>query len=104
MALVWKDATEWKYRAMYAHFFYQITEPHLYPLAEVHYHPTHKGLHILLNCEDNRNLSNRHLAGAKEFNLKLHAPIDTALENDRQRFLAIVCERLGITKTLEVSP
>ncbi len=97
IALVWKEAKTWDRRAIYAHFFYQIVENNLYPLADVHYHPGHKGLHILLNCEDQRNLSNRHLAGAKEFNLKLDKPIDPQSDNDRQRFLTTIGKRLGIT-------
>jgi hypothetical protein len=68
----------------------------LYPLARIDYHPTHKKLHIVLNCEINRDFCNRSIPGGKELNLKLDKELDPRQEQDRQYFISIVCKRLGI--------
>jgi len=95
LVFVWKDNELWERRAINAYFFLT-KEDNLYPLARIDYHPSHKELHIHISCEDMRDLTNRNLAGIKEFNLKLKKPIDPAIETDRMRFVNIVSERLGI--------
>jgi hypothetical protein len=98
LAVVWKDGKVRTQSQIYAHLFYHLASDHLYPLARMDYHPAHKGLHIKLNCEDQKDLSNRDLPGTKEFNLlDLDDPLDPRQEEDRQRFIAIACKRLGIS-------
>jgi len=96
IVFIWKEGNIREKCSIYAHLFLYRSENLIYPLARIDYHPSHKGLHILLNCEDKRDLSNRSLPGVKEFNLKLNDLIDPRLKQDRQRFIRIVCEKLGI--------
>lgn len=93
---LWKTADILEKRALYGHLFYS-TQRGLIPIARLDYHCSHKGLHIILNCEDERDLIGRALPGCKEFNLNLNKIIDPDNKVDRQRFISIFCEKLNIT-------
>jgi hypothetical protein len=48
-------------------FFGYLLEEHegaLMPLAILHYHPSHKGVHMLVNCETGRDFTGRQVAGS----------------------------------------
>lgn len=91
---VWKTAEGKEQRQLYGWLF-QYTARGLLPLARLDYHPSHKNLHALLNCEQNRDLTNRGLPGCKEFALK-GCDLDPNDEGDRQRFVTLFCERFNI--------
>lgn len=67
----------------------------LLPLARMDYHPSHKGLHLVVNCERGLDLTNRGLPGCNEFALA-HVELDPDLPEDRSRFVTLFCERLHI--------
>lgn len=91
---IWKTAPELEGRALYGHLYRQ--RPHgLEPLARMDYHLSHKNLHILINCEDERDLTGRGMPGCKELDLK-GLTLDPDNEEDRSHFIAIFCNRLGI--------
>jgi len=91
---VWKTAEGKEQRQLYGWLF-QYTARGLLPLARLDYHPSHKNLHVLLNCEQGRDLTNRGLPGCKEFALK-ELDLDPDDASDRRRFVAIFCERFNI--------
>lgn len=66
----------------------------LEPVFILHYHPSHKAVHALVNCESSYNYVNRQLPGAKEFSLK--APADLDPVDDSLQLVAVFCSRFGI--------
>ena len=94
VAFVAKTAAAREQRQLYAWAF-QATEKGLLPLARMDYHPSHKGLHMVLNCERGLDLTNRGLPGCREFALG-DVELDADEDKDRNKFVALFCERLGI--------
>jgi hypothetical protein len=94
VAFVAKTAAAREQRQLYAWAF-QATEKGLLPLARMDYHPSHKGLHMVLNCERGLDLTNRSLPGCREFALG-DVELDADEDKDRNKFVALFCERLGI--------
>ncbi|MGM0517854.1 MAG: hypothetical protein ACQER6_09665 [Pseudomonadota bacterium] len=99
LCFVWREGPVRVKRAFYAHLFLQEEEDDgLVPLARVDYHPSHKGFHTVLNCEQNKDLTGRSLPGCKEFTLHLggYTEPDPEKESDRARLVYAACERLGV--------
>lgn len=71
------------------------TERGLLPLVRMDYHPSHKGLHMVVNCERGLDLTNRGLPGCREFALG-DIELDADSAEDRNRFVTLFCERLRI--------
>jgi hypothetical protein len=91
---IWKTAEVREQRALYGWLF-QETPRGLVPLIRQDYHPSHKNLHLVLNCERDLDLTNRGLPGCRE--LALHeVDWDPDEASDRQQFVKIFCERLKI--------
>jgi len=91
---VWKTAPIVEQRQLYGWLFQEV-EQGMLPLARMDYHPSHKNLHVVLNCERELDLTNRGLPGCKEFALR-EVTLDPDNEQDRFRFITIFCERLNI--------
>lgn len=91
---VWKTAPIVEQRQLYGWLF-QTIENGLLPISRMDYHPSHKNLHMVLNCERGLDLSNRSLPGCKEFALR-EVTLDPDNEQDRFHFITIFCERLNI--------
>lgn len=91
---VWKTAPVKEQRQLYGFLFKEFPRG-LLPMVRLDYHPSHKGLHMLLNCEDERDLTNRGLPGCKELAITDKA-LDPDVEDDRNRFIALFCERVNI--------
>ena len=68
----------------------------LFPLAALHYHPSHKPVHLLTPCRDDRNFTNRQLPGVPEFVVSGES-FDPRQISDRQRLVALFCHRCGVT-------
>lgn len=82
-------------RAFFGYLFQQT--PHgLLPLVILHYHPSHKGVHLLLNCETARDYTERQLPGAPELALRTHVALDPDRQQDRNQLITLFCERCGI--------
>ncbi|MBI5331642.1 MAG: hypothetical protein HZB71_13655 [Betaproteobacteria bacterium] len=92
---VWRDGETVSRSSFYGHLL-QSTDAGLLPLAILHYHPSHKGLHAVLNCEIERNYVGRQLPGAPEFSLKGADGLDPRSEADRKRLVCLFCERFGV--------
>lgn len=93
---IWRDGESLSRTAFYGHLLCE-TERGLLPLAILHYHPSHKGIHGLFNCEVERDYVGRHLPGGREFALKGTTSLDPRIEGDRHRLIGIFCERFGVT-------
>jgi hypothetical protein len=93
---IWRDGETLSRTAFYGHLLRE-TERGLLPLAILHYHPSHKGIHGLFNCEVERDYVGRHLPGGREFELKGIVGLDPRIEGDRHRLIGIFCERFGVT-------
>jgi len=84
-------------KSMYG-FLFKDGAGRLIPLVRMDLHLSHKDLHILVNCEDERDLSGRSLPGCKELALERFAvsTFDPDREEDRQKFIATFCEVCNI--------
>jgi hypothetical protein len=81
-------------------FFAYLFEEHndvLVPLAILHYHPSHKGVHLIVNCETGREFGGRQLPGAPEFALKSARLFDPEDPNDRSELILAFCKRCNIS-------
>lgn len=92
----WRDGDIREKRCFYAWLFLAAGGADLVPIARIDYHPSHKDLHIVLNCEDERDLTNRALPGCRELNLQRQRPLDPAQELDRQALIDCAMRTLGI--------
>jgi hypothetical protein len=92
---IWRDGEALSRTAFYGHVLRE-TERGLLPLAILHYHPSHKGIHGLFNCETDRDFTGRYLPGSREFTLKGGENLDPRIEADRHRLIGIFCERFGV--------
>lgn len=82
-------------RAFFGHLM-QHSAGGLVPLVIMHYHPSHKGIHLLANCEVARDFTERLLPGAPELALRTPGGIDLASEQGRLRLVNEFCVRCGI--------
>lgn len=94
--LLWRDGETRERRAFYGHLWLE-THKGLVPVARLDYHPSHKDLHIVLNCQDERDLTNRGLPGCKELALKPKHKLDPAQELDRQSLVTAAMQCFNIS-------
>lgn len=92
---VWRDGALLADTAFYGWLFEQRPNG-LYPLASLHYHPSHKPVHLLTPCRMERDFTNRQLPGAAEFQLAAQRRFDPRIEIDRSRLIELFCRRCGI--------
>lgn len=83
-------------RAFFGYLFQQ-TQSGLLPLMILHYHPSHKGVHVLVNCETARDYTERQLPGAPELALRTPAEaVDPDTPQGRNQLITLFCARCGI--------
>jgi|SRR5882724_8003805 len=80
-------------RAFYGYLYRKVSTG-LEPVFIMHYHPSHKGIHILANCESPIDYVHRQLPGAIELHLKGTKQLDPI--GDQFQLVNIFCERFGI--------
>lgn len=66
---VWRDGELKTDSAFFAWMMSAVGDYALYPLFELHCHPSHKGLHAKLPCKTDINYAGRQLPGAPELTL-----------------------------------
>jgi hypothetical protein len=93
---LWRDGEILERTAIYGWLFHQ-SNGSLVPLVRLDWHPSHKGLHVTLNCEGHYDLTGRDLVGGKEFDLSKSESFDPRAEEDRARFISLFCELCNIT-------
>lgn len=92
-----RDGDTLERRAFYAHLFQNGPSGGLLPLAILHYHPSHKGVHVVLNCQTDRDYLDRLLPGAPELALTTPQGLNPANATDRLQLVTIFCRCCGIT-------
>jgi hypothetical protein len=96
VCFLWRNGEILEQTAIYGWLFCK-TKGFLVPLVRLDCHPSHKGLHMVLNCEGNYDLAGRDLVGGKEFDLSKTGIFDPRVEEDRARFISLFCELCKIT-------
>ena len=96
----WRDGELKTDSAFFAWLLCQLNDEVLYPLFELHCHPSHKGLHAKLPCKTEFNYEGRQLPGAPELALSSADGLDPRNEADRQKLINRFCQACGITMGL----
>jgi hypothetical protein len=95
VVFVARDGASLERRAFYAHLLQRVPAG-LLPLVILHYHPSHKGMHLLVNCGVTVDYTNRLLPGAPELALGTPEHLDPGSEQGRLRIINDFCARCGI--------
>ena len=94
---LWRDGELKTDSAFLAWLFCELDEEVLFPLFEMHFHPSHKGLHAKLPCKTDTNYEGRQLVQAPELALSSVDGLDPRSEADRQQLINRFCQACGIT-------
>ncbi|MFP3979141.1 hypothetical protein [Marinobacter sp. KMM 10035] len=94
---LWRDGNIFEKRKFSAWLFLSEGDD-LTPIARMDYHPSHKGFHMHVNCEDSRDLTNRALPGAKELAIGRTRKWDPKVDIDRINLVdqALKCLRISM--------
>jgi hypothetical protein len=95
---VWRDGAILEKRS-FAAWLFLAQGADLVPVSRLDYHPSHRGLHVHVNCEDGRDLVNRGLPGTKILNLKKTQNWNPKLEIDRINLVSRALNCFGISLT-----
>ena len=66
------------------------------PMAEWHYHPSHKGIHCKVPCGTDKDYTSRMLAQAPELSVCPQKMPDVRTSAGIDQLIGIVCEKLSI--------
>jgi hypothetical protein len=94
VCFIWRDGPLLADTAFYGWLF-TCESKGRYPLASLHYHPSHKPVHLLTPCRVDRDLTDRQLPGAMEFDIS-EENFDPRQEGDRLKMVVLFCKRCGI--------
>lgn len=83
-------------RAFYGYLLQDQPGADWVPLAALHYHPSHKGLHLVVNCGDLPDFTGRLLPGAPELALRTARAYDPDDAQGRLQLIQVFCDRLNI--------
>src|SRR5471030_105355 len=96
LIFVWRDGPILTDRAFYGWLLKKVSDSSLFPLLEMHWHPSHKGLHIKTPCRTEIDYTNRQLPGAPELGMRTVLRYDPRSESDRLALIGRFCEAAGI--------
>ena len=94
---LWRDGELKTDSVFLAWLFCELDEEVLFPLFEMHFHPSHKGLHAKLPCKTDTNYEGRQLVQAPELTLSSIDGLEPLSEADRQQLINRFCQACGIT-------
>ena len=94
---IWRDGQTLTDTAFLAWMFCRLHNDNLYPIFEMHYHPSHKGLHCKLPCKTDLDYTNRQLPQAPELYLHVQSGLDPRVELDREKLILKFCTSCGIS-------
>lgn len=100
--MLWRDGDTLQDTAFYGYLFCCLQNGDLSPLFELHWHPSHKGLHCKTPCRSELNHTGRLLPGAQEFSISGEA-FDPRNPNDLSALVLLFCDRCGITIETDAS-
>lgn len=98
---MWRDGETRQDSAFFAWMFYVLEDQSLYPLFELHFHPSHKGVHCKFPCKTTNDYTNRLLPSAPELKLTTIEALDPRVEVHRQKLILQFCDACGITLVSE---
>ncbi len=101
---MWRDGETRQDAAFMAWLFCVNGNDSLYPLFELHFHPSHKGVHCKTPCRSELNYINRQLPGAWELNLRTAHGLDPRSDTHRKQLILQFCHACGISVTQEEDP
>lgn len=104
VVFMWRDGETRQDSAFLAWMFCVLENQSLYPLFELHLHPSHKGVHCKLPCKTTNDYTNRQLPNAPELALMTAEGLDPRVEAHRQQLILQFCEACGITLESEEDP
>lgn len=83
----------------YGYWGLKTDENKLLPIMIMHYHPDHKGIHILVPCntDPQRDFTSRELPGAPELNLYPGIAPDIRTDEGVCKLIELFCQAAGIT-------
>lgn len=96
LIFMWRDGQILTDRAFYGWLFKKVDDGSRYPLIEMHWHPSHKGLHIKVPCRATIDYTNRQLPGAMELDIRTVSMYDPQRESDRLELIGKFCKAAGI--------
>jgi len=96
LIFVWRDGLILTDCAFYGWLLKKLSDSSLFPLLEMHWHPSHKGLHIKTPCRTEIDYTNRQLPGAIELGMRTTLMYDPRCETDRLALIGKFCEAAGI--------
>lgn len=94
---IWRDGQALTDTAFFAWMVCRLQNNNLYPIFEMHYHPSHKGLHCKLPCKTDLDYTNRQLPSAPELDLNVQPGLDPRVELDREKLILKFCSSCGIS-------
>lgn len=94
---VWRDGELLTDRAFFAWLMMKVHDGKLFPLAELHWHPSHKGIHIKTPCRAEVDYTSRQLPGAIELDIHTASMYDPQSETDRDVLIGMFCRIAGVT-------
>lgn len=97
VVFMWRNGEQVTDSAFYAWLFCRLQNNDLYPIFELHYHPSHKGVHCKLPCKTDLDYTNRQLPQAPELDLVVQSGLDPRIEIDREKLILKFCESCGIS-------
>lgn len=101
VVFMWRDGETLQDSAFMAWMFCVLENQSLYPLFELHFHPSHKGVHCKLPCKTESDYTNRQLPGAPELELLTTEGLDPRIETHRHQLTMQFCEACGISLAQE---
>lgn len=93
---LWKDGQILTDRSFFAWLFEKVGDNSLYPLVEMHWHPSHKGLHVKTPCNSELDYTDRQLPGAIELGVRSGSLYDPQRDADRIQLIEKFCSIAGI--------
>jgi hypothetical protein len=96
VCFMFKTGELWTDTHFYGYLLRRVGADLLSPLFEFHSHPSHKGFHCKMPCDDERDLTNRLLPGTPELAMKTQR-LDPRIDVDRAELVKSFCRACGIT-------
>lgn len=94
--MFWRDGEELSDSAFLAWLTHVLPSGSLYPLFELHYHPSHKGVHAKLPCQTELDYTDRMLPQAAELRLQTARELDPRTIEGRSMLVHQFCKACGI--------
>jgi hypothetical protein len=93
---LWRNGETLQDTLFMAWMFCVLENEDLYPIFEMHFHPSHKGVHCKTPCNTSVDYTNRQLPSAPELRLQTDVSLDPRQEISRHKLILQFCKSCGI--------